>query len=221
MNYQPLEIKDCAVIPIATAIRAQSLSELRDKIAIIHEDSIYHHFWGRFFDTQFKNTEFHNDFAWWSHHAIRDDFLAERLSMVDPSEYDNLDQLRAEIVRLINDRLEELEFSPSASRDNQFHFIRSKMIVFDTPQAISNPMELVQVVQQMSATSLFYHVIDAKNRNANQQDDFCSWLSQYGEEYAPLITKLKSADPYFLDPQNIKEFYTNLFTTYFVEERVI
>ena len=43
---EPFIVKDCALIAIATGIRAQNLRELRDRLRDIDLNCVYYHFWG-------------------------------------------------------------------------------------------------------------------------------------------------------------------------------
>jgi len=211
------KLRDCAFIPVATGLRAQTLSELRDRLTTIPAASIYFHFWGRFLAAEFKNTEYHNDFAFWAHNALHDEFLAERLSILDPSDYENIELLRDDLIDIVSTRLDELEYLPIAKRENQFHFVLSKMIVFDTVHLINHPHELIRIIESAPNTSIFYHVIDARARNPDSSDDFSNWLKAFGDEYRPLIDDLQKIDPYFLNMHDLKKQYIRVITNFFVK----
>ena len=60
MQTGPFEIKDCALIALATGKRAQSIRELKDHLSTISEDSIFYHFWGGLLRPRFDNPDYHN-----------------------------------------------------------------------------------------------------------------------------------------------------------------
>ena len=210
----PLLVKDCALITIATGIRAQNLRELRDKLEAVHPSSIYYHFWGRLLAPSFEQPEFNNDFAAWTRHGLHDYVLAERLSVVDPTEFPDLELLRQELIEIIEERLYESALVPWAKTDQQFYFKRSKIIVFDTKQRIEEPTMLPQMLPALSLSSIFYHFIDARRRPPEGIDDFSAWLDAYGEAYAVLRNEIGSIDLYFSTMSEIRERLVHLCTTH-------
>ncbi len=194
----PFQIKNCSIATVATGERAASLSELRDKILTINLDSIYHHFWSRRLFSQFTNPEYPNDFSIWAHLHLHDEVLAERLSILDPTDYETLEDLRTDLVDIIEQRMEEGTSVSWVQRNDPFHFIRSSLIIFKTPLIINSPFELPDRIQKMSASNIFYHFIDARSRTPHRKDDFSTWLRDFGEEFYPLAEKIESIDPYFL-----------------------
>ena len=135
-------IKDCAVASIATGRRAQTLRELRDILRDIHPGCIYHHFWGTLLRPQFSNREYNNDFAAWCHHSLHDNPAAERLAVIDPADFTDMEELRQELIEVIEARLDETDLVLFTRSDRQFHFVRGVIVVFDTARRLSHPHEL-------------------------------------------------------------------------------
>jgi len=196
-SLPPLLVKDCALITIATGIRAQNLRELRDRLETVQPSSIYYHFWGRLLSPSFEQPEFNNDFAAWARHGLHDYVLAERLAVVDPTEFPDLELLRQELIEIIEERLYESAMVSWAKTDQQFYFKRSKIVVFDTKQRIAEPKMLPHVLPSLSLSSIFYHFIDARRRSPEGVDDFSAWLDAFGETYAVLRNEIGSIDLYF------------------------
>lgn len=205
-------VRDCSLVVMATGIRALDLGDLRDGLLAVEEASIYHHFWGRLLQPSFDEPEFSNDFASWSHHALRDTALAEQLSVIDPTTFPDLESLRQELVEIVEMRFDEHAVQPWAERDRQFHFLKSKIVVFDTGVRIDAPGALADALQEMSAGSVFYHFIDARRRTDSGTDDFSAWLSGLGGGYEAALTGLASLDPYFSSIARLKDKLTGLFT---------
>jgi hypothetical protein len=192
-----LVIKDCTLLAIATGKLAQNLKELRDQLLTIHPDSIYYHFWGGLLHSRFEEREYNNDFAAWARHGLHDKVLTERLSVVDASAHSDLEDLRQELVEVIEQRLDEREVLAWSPPDQQFEFIRSQTVVFRTERRFHTPEALAEFVGQLSVGSVFYHFIDARRRNKNRLDDFRSWLDSFGGRYEWLSRCLGQIDPYF------------------------
>ncbi len=211
---KPFYVKDCALAAIATGERAQNLLDLRDKLRTIHVGCIYYHFWGGRLRPQFEHPEYHNDFAAWAHRSLRDDILSERLGIINPTDYKDMEELRHEVLDIVEERLDEKEMVPWTTRDQRFHFVRSKIIVFDTPHQIDQPQDLVKAIPTLSLSSLFYHLIDATRRTPERIDDFSFWLKSFGEAYEPLIGAIREIDIYFLSLTELKQKFEAVFTQY-------
>jgi Family of unknown function (DUF5752) len=193
----PFAVKDCALIAISTGINAQNLRELRDRLESIHPGCIYYHFWGGLLRPFFDEPEFMNDFAAWSWRSLHDRRLAERLALIDPTRFKEIEDLRRWLIEVIEERLDEIDYIPWARTGHQFHFTRSQIVVFDTHARIEFPKELQERIPRMSLGSIFYHFIDARRRTDHGNDDFSQWLLSLGGEYAELAGTIAAIDPYF------------------------
>lgn len=207
--------RDCALISLATGITAETLRELRDGLIEAPEASLYHHFWGRLLRPQFDEPEYLNDFASWVHHSLREKALAERMSLIDPTDFGDMEDVRHELVELIEQRLDESESVPWARADQRFYFIRAQLVLFDTGLCVDHPAELSALLPRFSTSSLYYHFIDARRRNHSHYDDFCSWLGNYGNEFADLIQRLSSLDPYFSSLHETRRRVADIFAERF------
>lgn len=197
INNQRFHVRDCALVRMSTGHRAQTLREFKECIRHVPGSSIYHHFWGRFLQPQFDEPEYNNDFAAWAYHGLHEKALAEKLSVIDPTEFDDIEDLRQEILERIEDYLFEYEYVPWARADDQFYFVKSQLVVLDTGISIEAPEELLEAIPKMSLGSIFYHFIDARRRTPERTNDFSAWLLGLGAEYGPLAATMDQLDPYF------------------------
>ena len=214
-NGQQFAVQDCTLAAIATGQRAYNLRELRDKLLTINLDSIYYHFWGGLLRPRFDDPEYHNDFAVWARYGLEDAVLAERLGIIDPTDFSDLEPLRQQLVETIEERLDETEQVPSAKLDNPFYFVRSQIVVFDTHYRIEHPEELAHGVPLMSVGSIFFHFIDARRRNLGGEDDFRAWLGACFEGYEELCEILAKVDPFFSGLTELRKRLTDIFRSYF------
>ncbi|HKI49309.1 MAG TPA: DUF5752 family protein [Desulfobacteria bacterium] len=216
-NPMPLYIKDCTLIALATGKRAQNLRELREHLRVIPTNCIYYHFWGGLLRPRFDDPEYHNDFAIWAAHSIHNKMLAERLAVIDPVAFRSMEDLRRELLDVIEESLDETEFPIWARRDDQFEFIQHQIVVFDTHKYLEKPDELETALSEFSMGSLFFHVIDARQRNENSLDDFQNWLTQFGPSYKDLRDIIGTIDPYFTSLNHLKERLLKAIHTYQLE----
>ena len=131
--------------------------------------------------------------------------MAERLAIIDPKNYENMDALRRELIEVIEERLDESELLPWTRAGNQFRFIRSQVVVFDTKIRIHTIEELKEAIPRMSQGSVFYHFIDARRRTEKRGNDFSEWVVQLGEPYEALANQIRAIDPYFTSLSELKE----------------
>jgi hypothetical protein len=210
----PFALKDCALIAMATGERAHNLRELRDRLEATRSGCIYYHFWGGLLRPTFDDPEYQNDFAVWAYHGLHDRFLAERLALVDPTDFDDLEDLRRELIEIIEERLDENELVPWAAAHQQFQFVRSQIVVFDTRVRISKPEELKGLMPQLTVGSVFYHFVDARRRTANKNDDFSEWFLGFGDDYKELLEQIASLDPYFKSLTELRVQLDEIFEEY-------
>ena len=233
----PFVVRDCALIALATGHRAQNLRELRDGLLTIDAGSIYYHFWGSRLRARFDDPEYNNDFAAWVRHALHDWVLAERLAVVDPTEMSSMDELRQELIEVIEERLEEQEIITWSRPDQQFNFLTSQIVVFDTHRLLRQPQDLVEAMPAMTRSSVFYHFIDARRRHPEGWDDFRSWLDgrgdgrgdsrgdgggdgggdgrRTGRHYKELCQQLADIDPFFSTLAELRDQLADLFMEHF------
>lgn len=211
---ESFQVKDCALITIATGERAYTLKEFRDILTRVGGDTIYYHFWGGLLEPRFEEREYNNDFASWARHGLHDSVLAERLAMLDPTDYTDLEDLRQEVVDQIELRLDESDLLPWVRATRQFEFLRSQIVVFDTHRRLATPKELAQAVPELSTTSLFYHFIDARRRLPDSLDDFRHWLASFDEACIHLCSRLSDVDPYFGPLSELRRELTTIFDEY-------
>ncbi len=214
---QSFRLRDCALVSMATGLTAQNLREFKDCLERVHEGSIYHHFWGRFLQPQFDEPEYNNDFAAWVYHGLHEKALAERLSVLDPTEFEDIEQLRQELLDRVEDYLYEKEMVPWSMADQQLHFVRSQIVVLDTGISLDHPAQLTDVLDSLSLGSIFYHFIDARKRTHDRSDDFSSWLVGWGEKYEDLRQEILALDPYFSSLKELRWILSTLFKDYFKE----
>jgi hypothetical protein len=196
-HIEPFAVRDCALIAIATGSRAETLKDLRDNLLDCPAACLYYHFWGGLLHTRLEEREYNNDFAAWAWHALHDKVLGERLAMIDPTAFETLEDLRRELVEVIEQRLDEHEYLLWAPRDQQFQFVQSQTVVFDTGRRAARPEEFLTVIPRLSAGSIFFHFIEARQRKPVGASDFQVWLERFGPAYAELREALGAIDPYF------------------------
>ena len=214
-NNKSFKIMDCALIAIATGQKAQNLRELRDQLKIIHPGCLFYHFWGGLLNPHFDDPEFQNDFAVWAKHYLHDSKISEQLSLIDPNIFNDIEDVRKELIEVIEERLSESEHVPWAKTGHEFHFIRSQIVIFDTGVIYKEPKDLLEVIPNMSLGSIFFHFIDSRRRTPDKKNDFSAWLFSFGKTYKELIEALDKIDPYFTTLTDLRHEIDTVFHYHF------
>jgi hypothetical protein len=208
-------LRDCALIAIATGVRAHNLKELQDRIVNIEPGCLYYHFWGGLLRPRFDDPEYRNDFAIWVRSEVHDEALAEQLASVDPTQHETLEGLREAVLEAVETRLEVLEAAAWQRAENPFHFVRSQIAVFDTGRTLRRPQQLAESLPNMSLGSVFYHFIDARRRVPERLDDFRVWLLHWGSRYQDLCNRLAEVDYYFVSLAELRRELAQILGEYF------
>jgi len=215
MVNQTFKILDCALIAIATGEKAQNLRELRDILKNIHHGCLYYHFWGGLLRPHFDDPEFQNDFAVWASRNLHDSKISEQLSIINPNVFKDMEDLRREVIEIIEERLSESEHVPWVKTGQEFHFVRSQIVIFDTGITYNDPKDLLEIIPNMSLGSIFFHFIDARRRTPDKRNDFSVWLTGFGDKYDGLIEGLDNIDPYFTTLNELRQEINFVFHNYF------
>jgi len=210
-DMPPFAVKDCTLIAIATGLKAYTLDELMSGIQQVSVDSLYYHFWGTLLQTSFEEREYNNEFAAWVRHALHERPLAERLAAIDPTELGDLEQVRDGLLELMDAAMRESEHLAWLRSVEPFEFLRHQIVVFDTGRRVADPREMAGILPSLSASSIFYHFIDARRRNPDRRDDFRAWLDALGTEAADTARRLAGIDPWFGQLTDLRESITDAF----------
>lgn len=200
-------IKDCAlIVRMGDQPPAMNLRELRESLARCSNESFYHHFYETLLRSTFDYPEYRNDIAIWARHNLHDAPLAERLGLINPYDYINIDELRMEVLDIVDERLHEVSYIPWVPRGFEFRFQRAVTIVFNTNMKIKQVEDMPKAIKRMTTSSIYYHFLEARRREPKGIDDFSTWLSQFNDEkYLRIISWIKQLDFNFMDLRELQQ----------------
>jgi hypothetical protein len=201
----PFNVKDCALITAMGGLEpALNLRELRERIAASPPECIFHHFCETVLSPTFDDAEFRNDFAVWAARSLRDRSLAEQLGAINPYQYDNVEQLRRQVIEVIDSRLNELTFIQWAPPGLEFTLRKAVTVVFDTGITLRTPADLVDHIAAMTNSTIYFHFVVANWRRPVNVDDFTTWLESFGEATVGIVAELRSLEFYFMTLAELK-----------------
>lgn len=177
---------------------AMNLRELRERVAVCSEQSLFHHFCEVVLRPTFDHPDYRNDFAVWAERYLRDRILAERLGIINPYDFSSMEDLRTTVLDILDERLYEVTYIPWAHRGDEFMFLQAVTVVFETGLRLKTFEEFAAALRGFSRGSIYYHFVESRRRTPERTDDFSVWLATLGPQLTPLIEELKTIDFYYL-----------------------
>lgn len=193
----PFRFYTSFVLQEATGLRASTLPQLVQLLREVPEACIYHHTHYFLLSHHYLTPEPTNDFAYWVTEVLKEEALGELLASVDTLQYGTLDDLRGALVNTIERYLERNRFAhlKFVSEGEEFFFVKSIQVVAPTRLVVSTLEEFTKALQQISLSSLYFHIFDARLRAGRASNDFSRWLDeQLGE--TDLANEIAALDPY-------------------------
>ncbi len=178
----------------------QQLLEIVEEVSL---DSIYYHTHRFFLRHQFIAGPYPNDFATWAAIQVRDRVLGERLGILDPYEFENLEALRNEIVIIIEEHLSQLQIIPRVIYGEPFYFMQSRIIEVPTGLEARTLKEFRDILASVDASVVYYHTFEAIHRLGRRKGDFPFWIElELG--LPELSQRLSKLDPYMSTLESIR-----------------
>lgn len=204
-GFHPFQVKDCALITRMSGISsAVNLRELKERVRDCPIESLFHHFCETLIRPSFDDPEFRNDFAVWASRDLRDRVLAERLGVLNPYAFDNLEELRLRVMDIIDERLSEVPMVPWVHQGDDFRFMRAVTVVFPTHDTLATTQELIDFLPRMANSAIYYHFIESRRRRARHADDFSAWLATLADPPGRLISAFSKVDFYYLNLEELR-----------------
>lgn len=188
---------------------ARDERQLLEAIEEVPLDSIYYHTHSFLLRHKYIAGPYPNDFATWAAIQVRDRVLGEKLGILSPYDFGNLESMRAEIVTIIADHLSRLQVIPRVIYEEPFHFMQSRIIAAPTGRQAQTLSEFRQVLASVDDSVIYYHTFEAILRLGKPKGDFALWveeqlgLSELGE-------KITNIDPYRTSLESVRSRILNL-----------
>lgn len=213
--HSPFVLRDCTLIRRTAGLPpVANLRELRERLSVCPAASVYHHFCETKLRPSFDDPEYPNDFAVWAAHALRDRALAERLSMINGYDYEDIERLRHDTLELVDERLHESQMIPWAPSGDHFEFIQAMTVVYDTGVRLQSITDLSAVLDEVTRGSIYFHFVEARRRPPLGIDDFTAWLSGWQSKPDALIREIGAIDIHMLTLQEIHQRLRTTVATY-------
>lgn len=198
-QVKPFQFMECSTIIKSTGKKARTVRDLREMIAVIGEESLFHHTCQYFLKGHIL--EYTNDFSHWVGESLEERALSERLSNIDPFSMRGVSELRTALLVSIDDYLDQFPEPRAAVPGDDFFFNESISIVFPTGLQAKNLAEFLIAVRYVDPGSIYYHFYEARIRLGS--DDFSAWIEDVLGE-SGLAGKIRGIDPFMYNIETIR-----------------
>ena len=191
----PFRFLGCIELREILGQRARDERELMELLEQVPAGSVYYHTHSVFLRHYRVTGAYPNDFANWAASQVRDQVLAERLAVVDPFEFQDLERLREELVSIIDDHISRLQPVPRVVFGEPFDFVQSHVVEVSLGLDAWTLEEFRKRLCDVDASSIYFHALEARVRRGRRRGDFAQWL---GEELGltALAEEIARINPY-------------------------
>ncbi|OGR64010.1 MAG: hypothetical protein A2X31_02105 [Elusimicrobia bacterium GWB2_63_22] len=188
-----------------TGRKAYNIGELLEGIKAADDAVIYHHTHRFIKQSHHLVPEGANDFAYWVANTVQADRLGEELTAIDIVRYDSLAALRDAFVGLLERHLAE---NPGPMRTvapgREFHFMRAIRFSLPTSCAAVDYPGFIECLRNVSVSSLYLHVFEARLRPPYGVDDFSHWFrTNFNDEVVG--REISRLDPYSYTLEGLRQ----------------
>ncbi|HWF59779.1 MAG TPA: DUF5752 family protein [Nitrospira sp.] len=185
----------CSEVQEILGQQAEDEKELAELVEEVPLDSIHFHTHSYFLRHRFIERAYPNDFAQWVVMQVGDHVLGERLAVVDPFDYPNLEDLREEIISIIDDHLSRMSVIPRVVFGEPFHCKRSRILEVPIGLEVRSLAEFRQAVADVDVSAIYFHMFEAHFRLGREESDFSAWIRS-GLGLHELADCIRSINPY-------------------------
>ncbi|MBD3426836.1 MAG: hypothetical protein GF409_06355 [Candidatus Omnitrophica bacterium] len=170
------EFTGCIEIKELLAEKAVNELQLMELIEEAPIDSIYYHTHSYFLRHFYLAGQYPNDFANWAALQVRDRILGEKLSVVTPSGMSTLEEIRTELLDIIDDHISSIKTVPSVVYGEPFYFMKSRIMEIPLGVFAEDLAGFIEGMENVHASAIYNHTFEARLRLKRGKSDFSIWL---------------------------------------------
>ncbi|MGP8050174.1 MAG: DUF5752 family protein [Desulfobaccales bacterium] len=192
------------LMPMPTGNKATNLRELLQFLKEMTEPVLNYHLWQSRLSVIRPILEYPNDFALWAAIALHDDLLAEKLSDIDPFDYENLTQVREAMVEQLEEYIWD---SPhyQVRPGYELYLCEAAAVVLHSGISARTLAEFCEGLQTVGLNSLYFHFVEARRRLGDRKmDDFSHWIAD-NFTLPSLVAAIGEIDIYFYTLAEIRD----------------
>ncbi|MBT4485370.1 MAG: hypothetical protein HOC71_17025 [Candidatus Latescibacteria bacterium] len=200
---QEFNFMGCIELKELLGLKANDVQKLLELVEEVPADSIYYHTHSYFLRHFYITGPYSNDFANWAVIQVRDRVLGEKLSCVTPSPNKSLEDIRFELIEIIDEHLTDQKIVPAVVYGHPFYFMKSQIIKVPTGLSAHNINEFIEALKEVDASAIYNHVFEARQRQRKGRSDFSQWIEEEMGLLA-LAEKFESVDTYMFSLEGLR-----------------
>ena len=171
--------------------RANNLAELAAELKTVSDNSIFYHTFQSLEEHHY--TPFSSEFAQWVVASCNQYSLAEQMAALDVGRFVSIDELRHELVTVIEDYIAQFPQAREARGFEPFYFCEEIEFTLPLDMRATTLAELADGIRNLSPQSLHHHFINSRLRLRLQTNDFSHWIDR-NFELTELAFRLNQVD---------------------------
>ena len=169
---------DCVEIKEMAGKKAEDEARLMELIEDAPADAIYYHTHSYFLRHFYISGPYPNDFANWVAIQVRDKVLGEKLSAITPSSQHSIEDIRNDLIEVIDNHLSSIKNIPAVTYGQPFHLMKSRIIEVPTKLEAKNLKEFRSALEIVDASAIYNHIFEARLRVKKGRSDFSIWFEE-------------------------------------------
>ena len=200
---QEFRFTDCVEIKELLGKKADDEQELMELIEEVPADSIYYHIHSCFLRHRYIAGAYPNDFAEWAAIQVRDKVLSGMLSCVTPSPKTSLDDIRSDLIDVIDKHLSSISVIPKVICGKPFYFMKSRIIEVPTRLVANDLNGFKDLLKVVDTSAIYNHIFEARLRVRKGRSDFAIWLEEV-LGFKELAEKIEKIDAYMYSLEGLR-----------------
>jgi hypothetical protein len=175
---RPFTFVGCLELREILGRRARDERELMEELQQIPAASVYYHTQSIFLGYPRIAGAYPNDFANWVATQIRDQVLAERLAVVDPYMFGSVEELREELVSIVDSHISALNPVPRIVFGDPLFFVQPHILGVPTGLEARTLQDFRRGLAEVDLSAVYLHALHARIRGEVAGGDFARWIGQ-------------------------------------------
>lgn len=192
---EPFKFYQSIALIKMTGGRASDIMELLEILRHVSPESIFHHMHQYFLKSHVIPPEFPNDFAVWVADSLGERNLAEGLANLNPFGFSKIEEVRHELIRIIDEHLKSYPPPRPVLPGREFFFNEGVTFVMPAGYEARDLKEFINCLKEVDNSSIYFHFYEARLRLGKERDDFSQFLES-SLSITNIAEKIKSLDPY-------------------------
>jgi hypothetical protein len=173
---RPFEFTTAAKITRICPAKASNLNQLYPLLSKVSDASIFHHTFQSLEAFHYLTEGFVNDFAQWTLAGLNENPLAEQLAAVDMRDFVSLAELRAKLVQVVGDYIQQNPAAGARQGFEPFYFLETVSVTVPTGVTVRTLKDFVGGLESASLSSIHFHFLTSRLRLHLISNDFSLWL---------------------------------------------